>query len=775
MDAERVAALTGKELSGLIDALLDAYIAPDDFEMLLTLNLDKPSGTFPSDGGLKACVFKLVRAARSEGWLTELINAAIKERPSNAKLRQWAEAVNRVLAAPAVLQETPPLDAESSDRAEHSGSEGLQPIHNLGPRPDLIGRAPDLQALLKKMSNVKQPLILVGPPGIGKSSLAIESAYRVSRPHRTDPPFRPYEFVLFFTARLEPFALPALLDEIARWTDNVYIMKFAEVAQKLIEVRKLLARTRVLLILDNLESVSDQDVFEFIEAVPFPSQVVGTSRRRHPELAIVSHIELPAISTKSSNQLLQRELGTIPGRGSSFEAVRTRAPALIHKLEAITLGNPLAIKWAAAQLRAMPIDSLLASLESGHGDLFSKMFEKTWHRLSVDSRTALVTMTFFKTPPTIHTALDLAKVQPSSEGVITELSNSGLMEPSAGLSGVESGRITLHPLTLAFASAKLAEFPDDRRRQLRLSYIYYYESSIGQAGGRDWDDPKPFEATDDERDNYIQAIMLAEAERQWSSVIAIVDGLRNYLLIYGYWSLRLQLCNLALRAAQSLNDQKAYAQFMRHVGWTMVLQGNLGEAATNLDEALSIAVREGYLKVQADATGDLAEIARLTGDLQRARALRSESLRLSRVGGNQRDIYVEQTLLAQMDLDERRLAAAREGFLTSMQLAQQLRWHRAIAYCLHWLGEVARLEGDYELARRYLSHSREYLAPFRDRARLALILKSEALLIAAQGDMSKARAIAEQATSELKKLGLPYELRELESLVNLSNIANNRA
>jgi tetratricopeptide (TPR) repeat protein len=546
-------------------------------------------------------------------------------------------------------------------------------------------------------------------------------------------------------------------------------MKLSDVDEKLIEIRRILARSRTLLILDNLESVIDQSVFEFIETIPFPSQLIGTSRRVHSDLVSVSHVELPAISDKSCGQLLQRELTMRPGR-ASIAVLREQEPELVDRLESMTLGNPLAIKWAAAQLRAVPIDSLVTSMEAGRGDLLRNMFEETWRRLSFDSQRSLETITYFKTPPTVETALSVAKATPIADRVLTELSTANLLELSSGATRADDARIALHPLTHAFAVAKLSEVSADSRRVLRASYIDYYVESLQSIGGRDWDNPKPFQTIDSERDNYLQAAAIAAEDERWTSVMAIADGLRNYLLIYGYWGLRLELCQLALRAAEALDDNRARAQFYRHIGWTQVLQGGLEDASTNLHTARQLAVYCEDLKVEADAIGDLAEISRLRSDLKAARALRTESLRLSRVGGTKRDIYVEQTLLAQMDLDERRLDAAQEGFMTSLHLAEELRWHRAIAYCLHWLADVARLQGDYGEARSYLAKSREYLAPFHDRARLALILKTEALLVAQQGDGDRARTIAHEAMAELKKLGLPYELVELRPLVDASDV-----
>jgi hypothetical protein len=152
-----------------------------------------------------------------------------------------------------------------------------QAVHNLGARHDLLGRSQELQTLLRTLASLKQPLIIVGPPGIGKSSAAIEASYRLVNPNRSDPSYQAYDYILFFTARLEPFHAARLVDEIARWTGNMYIMKLPDVSQKLMEIRAILARSRCLLILDNLESVEDNAIFEFIEAIPFPSQLLGTS------------------------------------------------------------------------------------------------------------------------------------------------------------------------------------------------------------------------------------------------------------------------------------------------------------------------------------------------------------------------------------------------------------------------------------------------------------------------------------------------------------------
>jgi hypothetical protein len=72
----------------------DAYLDRAHLEMLLTYNLDKPSGTLEA-GALATCVYKLLMTARSEGWLHDLVNAAIEDRPQNAQLKAWVNSIDR--------------------------------------------------------------------------------------------------------------------------------------------------------------------------------------------------------------------------------------------------------------------------------------------------------------------------------------------------------------------------------------------------------------------------------------------------------------------------------------------------------------------------------------------------------------------------------------------------------------------------------------------------------------------------------------------------------
>ena len=117
MNAEHADALTWKQLSKFIAALLDAYPFRAEFDMMLTYQLERPDA-LPDNGGFKQCVSGLIRNAKSEGWLHDLINAALEDRPRNPKLKGWAIDIGLIVAQPRLPPQQQLLDTAYFDLDE---------------------------------------------------------------------------------------------------------------------------------------------------------------------------------------------------------------------------------------------------------------------------------------------------------------------------------------------------------------------------------------------------------------------------------------------------------------------------------------------------------------------------------------------------------------------------------------------------------------------------------------------------------------------------------
>jgi hypothetical protein len=91
----------GLQQSMVIDALLSAFPNPMNFEMTLSLRLNKSYAEL-SGGGVtyRVGVFQVVSTARAEAWLDKLIDAARKVNPGNRQLRALRPVADLVAVEP---------------------------------------------------------------------------------------------------------------------------------------------------------------------------------------------------------------------------------------------------------------------------------------------------------------------------------------------------------------------------------------------------------------------------------------------------------------------------------------------------------------------------------------------------------------------------------------------------------------------------------------------------------------------------------------------------
>jgi hypothetical protein len=104
MDARRADAITGSHLEKLSEAMRSAFPGRPPLEMFLKYQLDKP-GDILMEGTLDYCIYKLLVTAQSQGWLHELIDKAIADKPGNAKLSAWADEETKIAAQSSQAEE----------------------------------------------------------------------------------------------------------------------------------------------------------------------------------------------------------------------------------------------------------------------------------------------------------------------------------------------------------------------------------------------------------------------------------------------------------------------------------------------------------------------------------------------------------------------------------------------------------------------------------------------------------------------------------------------
>lgn len=269
------------------------------------------------------------------------------------------EAISRAAPAPAILAPAPfsPVPAREPPR------------HNLpAPLTSFIEREVEIAAIHRMLLGVTSPvrlLTLVGPPGTGKTRLALEATRRLLE--RQASHFPDGMFLVDLSAVAEPErVLPAIAATLDLKPEGD--QSFADV------LKAHLRQAYVLLILDNFEQVLDAgpDISRLLAAAP-QLQVIITSRAA---LKLYGEHEFPVSSLTLPDRGQLPDAGTLREYGAIalFEArASQRQPsfALDDKngtdVTEICLqldGLPLAIELAAGQIQTLSPASMVQQMSN---------------------------------------------------------------------------------------------------------------------------------------------------------------------------------------------------------------------------------------------------------------------------------------------------------------------------------------------------------------------------------------------------------------------------
>ncbi|WP_309117960.1 BTAD domain-containing putative transcriptional regulator [Saccharothrix sp.] len=417
------------------------------------------------------------------------------------------------------------------------------------------GRRAELAAL---DAVVDRPLVLItGPAGIGKTSLAVHWARRVAdrfadgqlhvdlRGHSWSPEVEPAEALgrLLRALGVPPEDVPADVDEAAA------------------AYRTALAGRRVVVVLDNARSVAQ--VRPLLPGEP-GCLVLVTSRHRLPGLVAREgghRVEPAALPVPDALELLRRHVGA--------DRVASE-PAEAAELVRLCGGLPLALRIAAAAVADQPLaeyvrrlhDERLGGLSLGDDDQADvrRAFDLSYERLSPAARRLFGLLGVVPGDDFAVAAAQALSGGPDVRPVLDELTATHLLERRA------SGRFGFHDL-LGLYAARLAPADEARRASARL--LEHYLSRVEDAARALYPDkprlPVPTSGAgfpdetaasawlDAERVNLVAAVRAAPGRE----AVALADGLRGYFELRGLHADWRVAADAALRAAEEPRDRAA--------------------------------------------------------------------------------------------------------------------------------------------------------------------------------------------------------------------------
>ncbi|MBD3337477.1 MAG: hypothetical protein GF353_00120 [Candidatus Lokiarchaeota archaeon] len=464
-----------------------------------------------------------------------------------------------------------------------------QIFSNLPPGTEFIGRKKEIERV-KEALNSRWPVICIdGIGGIGKTSLALEvtnACYRFSKSNLSDEKSDEsqssmpiFDGFIWCSAKDREMRLNDILDTVARTLDWQGIAQ-QPCEEKREAVNKLLRAKRYLLIVDNFETITDEDVRDFILKIPEPSKALVTSREQ--KLSQANAISIKGLEKDEAFNLIRKE-----GHRLGLKALEQADDNLLLHLYQATGGAPLAIKWAVGQIKqkGQSLDAVLKSLHEAKGDIFEEVFNKSWDLLSGEAQSILMVMPIFVSSASkeaIEAASDVHHFP--LDQALGQLVEMWLVEVTDDLEE-KKRRYSVHPLTRAFARSKLAaetEWGNKANERLaEFMLISLMEDNLNS------EDKKNSQFASQELPNILSSAKWCFENKLWRKFIDFHIAIDKILAFGGYYDERINFGLMQNEAAKKIGEDKIAAECAVWIlGWTYFQQDDLEKADHKFNEGL---------------------------------------------------------------------------------------------------------------------------------------------------------------------------------------------
>jgi hypothetical protein len=451
-------------------------------------------------------------------------------------------------------------------------------LNNNLPSPSyskFVMRKAEFQKIIDGLLNRSAVVLLRSLGGMGKTSLAREVASQCisSELEYASLPTK-FETAIWVTDANNPgnTNMTVVLDTIAQTLNKNEIIKLAT-EEKKSAINKLLNKNKILLIIDNFETITDNSLLEWVTTLPEPSKCIITSREYHRAFRNNTRdIELGGMTTEEAHTFIFNKMDDlqISHKKNKIEDF----DPLVKTCE----GNPKAIEMALGIIKyhRKNLQEALDELTSIKGDFFKDLFKRAWDLLDTDGKNILMIMAMFpngtKAKPIEQV---LAIDEHSLETAISKLIDLSLINnKEEGINSVPF--YYLHPLVNSFASQKLKE-NSSLEIPSRENWLNYYLQLTNQIG-LCWNDTDKLKKLDEEglREGIEFAIEWANKNQKIEYVINISENVKYYYYIRGIWSSPLNL--LRAEVARKISNTQVEFDALIYQLNILCKQGNIDEA-----------------------------------------------------------------------------------------------------------------------------------------------------------------------------------------------------
>lgn len=719
----------------------------------------------------------------------ELVSAFVTALLANGELQQAQRALvvhgASYLNDPQFLALADQLDRTSLDQTR--GRAGTSPSatvrHNLPSAADitLLGRSDTLQrahAVLRPYPHSQYPLITIdGVGGVGKTALALSIAHEyveLANPDADEQASLPskrerFDAIVWASAKRETLGDSGIQtqQQVLRNLRDIYIataltlgreevLALNEADQDAL-IRMLLSSQRVLLVLDNLETVDDPRVLEFLRGLPAPTKAIITTRHR---IDGAVSVRLEGLDEQDAMRLADL-------------AATARNITIDHpeqqQLAQASSGIPLAIIWSVAQVAAgRDLKTTILRLRSAKGDYARFCFDESLAWLSRDHRgqyalRTLLSLSLFPDGASRDAIGWVAGLDAMPEERDQALNILG----DLSLSTLRDDRHHLLSLTREYALAELARdlLLKDSATDRLLSW-YLQLTARGAGGGADLDASIP-RLLERDHGNIIGTIQIAYDMERMGLYIRLLRNMEFFWLESGRWYEFERYLGTARLIAPEPHDR---IHFTVRLVWLSVLRHDLATGEELVAEArrlLAVFPNDYETMRLDDFEGQLA----LEGEeYDRAEDLLKSSLAQAATLGDRRGQFACNKYLGELCCATERPLDAKLYLGKADQFVGQPgedQWLRGRAHSSQLRGRIAEAEHSWDDATLAYRESLKYLE-FHGDVRLRTKVRSGlARALAAQKQREEALALTSENLKVFQALGMWRDAAQATEILSM--------
>lgn len=621
-----------------------------------------------------------------------------------------------------------------------------------GPHGSFVGREREANALIASIRSGVRLVSVLGPPGVGKTRLALHCARRLERSGELDR-------VLFVDLGNAGGERQMLLSIAAAARTEE-----AELDGSVEQIVRFVERQRVLLVLDGFEHLvaSADRLAELSRRCPRLHLLI-TSRERlnlsEEQGHVVRGLAVPAATTPADEArtyaavelFVQRAWRARPG----FALDDDTLPAVVEICRLVD-GLPLGLEIAAAWLRMMPAQAIADELSDGLDLLESSLRDvperhrsvraaiaASWNLLTPRQRTVLARLGVFRG--------DFARDAAAAVAHATIPALAALIDASlVRLEGPD--RYALHPLVAQYARERLAEDPDGERCRRRHAE---HHLALAQRAEPHLTGPEPapwlrrLERAHDDLRAAFDHFHAVDVER----AMRLADAMWRFWIIRGHNREGRDVLTRLLDESDASPPGGLRARLLRALGTLTFQSGDFVRSEPVLEEALRVAREQADEHELATALTTLGWVAVHLGRTRTGRAFCLEALRLHRRLGDRRGAALARNDLGFRSLFLGSLHEAKDHLRASLRTFEALGDERGVAHLSTNLAIVHGRMGRYEDADTLLERAIRTHTRIGDRQLLVWALYQRATLALARERDAEAAADLREALPMARDVG----------------------